>query len=117
VVVVIVVGALLAGIGAAFRDLWLVPFLLVVVRPASVVPVLLVMQTSRLQRLLIGWFGIRGVGSIYYLMYAIEQGLDPQLASRMIEITLAVVAASIVVHGLSSTPLMRAYQEGRGMRA
>ena len=27
------------------------------------------------QRLLIGWFGIRGISSIYYLLYAIGQGL------------------------------------------
>ena len=26
------------------------------------------------QKLLIGWFGIRGIGSIYYLLYAIGQG-------------------------------------------
>ena len=114
VVIVIAVGALLGQATTALRDLWLVPFLLVVVRPASVVPVLLFMQSSRLQRLLIGWFGIRGVGSIYYLMYAIDRGLDPQLAGSMIGITLTVVAASIVIHGLSSTPLMRAYEEGGG---
>ena len=33
------------------------------------------LQMPRDQRLLIGWFGIRGIGSIYYLMYAIGQGL------------------------------------------
>ena len=30
---------------------------------------------ARPQRRLIGWFGIRGIGSIYYLMYAIKHGL------------------------------------------
>jgi sodium/hydrogen antiporter len=112
VVIVIAVGALLTEAATALHHLWLVPFLLVVARPVSVAPVLLLMRTSWLQRLLIGWFGIRGVGSIYYLMYAIERGLDPQLARDMIGITLSVVAASIVIHGLSATPLMRAYQEG-----
>ena len=32
------------------------------------------------QRRLMGWFGIRGIGSIYYLMFAINQGLARPLA-------------------------------------
>jgi NhaP-type Na+/H+ or K+/H+ antiporter len=70
---------------------------------------------------LVAWFGIRGVGSIYYLMFAINQGIDAQAAERLIGITLAVVTASIFVHGISVTPLMQAYRRisrrGRRSRA
>ncbi len=56
------------------------------------------------------WFGIRGIGSIYYLMYAITHGLEPALANRLMAITLAVVVASVVFHGVSVTPLMLRYE-------
>jgi NhaP-type Na+/H+ or K+/H+ antiporter len=64
---------------------------------------------SRDQRILISWFGIRGIGSIYYLMYAINHGLPDSLAEEIIALTLTTVAVSIVVHGISVTPLMNLY--------
>jgi len=66
-------------------------------------------SVSRDQRILISWFGIRGVGSIFYLMYAINQGLPAELAEQFIAITLTTVAASVVLHGISVTPLMNLY--------
>jgi NhaP-type Na+/H+ or K+/H+ antiporter len=66
-------------------------------------------SVSRDQRFLISWFGIRGVGSIFYLMYAINHGLAEPLARELIEITLTTVVASILIHGISVTPLMRLY--------
>ena len=71
---------------------------------------------SRSQRWLIGWFGIRGVGSLYYLMYAVNHGLDASLADQLIALTLSVVITSIVVHGVSVTPLMAAYEKALGAR-
>jgi NhaP-type Na+/H+ or K+/H+ antiporter len=55
------------------------------------------------------WFGIRGIGSVYYLMYAINHGLDAGLAEPFIAIALTVAATSIVIHGVSVTPLMQRY--------
>jgi NhaP-type Na+/H+ or K+/H+ antiporter len=43
------------------------------------------------QRWLIAWFGIRGVGSLYYLMFAINHGVTRELADQPIALTLAVV--------------------------
>ena len=67
-------------------------------------------RVSVLQRGLIGWFGIRGIGSIYYLMYAIEHGLPTPIARPLVGLTLTTVAVSIVVHGISVTPLMNLYR-------
>jgi sodium/hydrogen antiporter len=58
---------------------------------------------------LIAWFGIRGIGSLYYLMYAIQQRLATELAEYLASLVLTVVAASIIVHGISATPLMEHY--------
>ena len=55
-----------------------------------------------------GWFGVRGIGSLYYLMYAIQHGLPEPLALELIQMTLIVVTLSILVHGISVKPLMAA---------
>ncbi len=44
-----------------------------------------------------------------YLMSAIVHGLPPALAEQLTALTLRVVATSIVVHGISVTPLMQRY--------
>jgi sodium/hydrogen antiporter len=61
-------------------------------------------------RWLMGWFGIRGVGSLYYLAYALGQGLEGQLAEQISWITYTIIVVSVVVHGISSTPLMNWYE-------
>ncbi|MND50224.1 potassium/proton antiporter [compost metagenome] len=80
------------------------------VRPLSV----LLMPWGRLldmrQRLLVGWFGIRGIGSLYYLFYALNHGLDPSMAALCTDLTLSVVALSILLHGLSTQPMLTLYE-------
>jgi NhaP-type Na+/H+ or K+/H+ antiporter len=46
-----------------------------------------------------------------------NHGLDPALASNLVALTLSVVVASIVVHGISVTPLMQRYERMRGSKA
>ena len=53
---------------------------------------------------------MRGVGSIYYLAYALTHGAAGPSARLLADMTLVVVAASIVVHGVSVTPLMRRFR-------
>jgi sodium/hydrogen antiporter len=62
-------------------------------------------------RWLYGWFGIRGVGSIYYLCYAFGNGLKDQLGEQIAWITYITVAISVVIHGISSTPIMNWYEK------
>lgn len=60
-----------------------------------------------------GWFGVRGIGSIYYLMYAVQHGLPTALAHELIQICLVVVMLSIFVHGTSVKPLMDRFWPAR----
>ncbi len=117
VVVVLVVGAMLAFITITSSAVGFVLLLFVVVRPLSVWLGLLGAPISRDQRLLISWFGIRGISSIYYLMYAINHGLPRPLAEQIIAITLTTVAVSIVFHGISVTPLMNLYARRKARRS
>jgi NhaP-type Na+/H+ or K+/H+ antiporter len=108
-VIVLVVGAMLPYTHVDWPTLGFVLLLFVVLRPLSVWLGLLGVAVSSDQRLLMGWFGIRGIGSIYYLMFALNHGLSGSLADRAITLTLTTVAVSIVVHGVSVTPLMDLY--------
>jgi NhaP-type Na+/H+ or K+/H+ antiporter len=112
VAVVLAIGALLWSVQweHAVAHWWFVPLLLLAIRPLSVAVGLAGTDTTRARRRLIGWFGIRGIGSLYYLMYAINHGLPQALAQQLVALTLAVVVASVVVHGISVTPLMAAYE-------
>jgi sodium/hydrogen antiporter len=83
------------------------------VRPVSVWLGLRGSTASRSQRRLIGWFGIRGIGSLYYLAYALNHGVEGEIAATLVAATLSVVVVSIVVHGISVTPLMKLYEARR----
>ncbi|BAY24829.1 sodium/hydrogen exchanger [Calothrix sp. NIES-2100] len=61
-------------------------------------------------RWLFGWFGIRGVGSLYYLAYAFGNGLKGDAAEQIAWITYTTIVASVIVHGISATPLMSWYE-------
>ncbi|KXB30654.1 sodium:proton antiporter [Dechloromonas denitrificans] len=108
-VIVLVVGAMLPFIRFDWTTVGFLFLLFLVLRPVSVWLGLLGATVSRDQRLLISWFGIRGIGSIYYLMFALHHGLSGPIAEQAISLTLATVAVSIVVHGISVTPLMNLY--------
>jgi NhaP-type Na+/H+ or K+/H+ antiporter len=108
--IVILVGSLLAAVPVPGETHWFAPLLFLVIRPLAVLTGLLGTQTSGVERALIAWFGIRGIGSIYYLMFALQHGLAAEQAVQLTSLTLWVVALSILVHGISVTPLMRRYR-------
>jgi NhaP-type Na+/H+ or K+/H+ antiporter len=115
--VVITIGALLWSVPWAGAAWWFAPLLLLLIRPLAVGFGLLHSPSSSGQRWLIGWFGIRGVGSLFYLSYAINRGLSGELASQLTALTLSAVVASIIVHGISVTPMMAAYERAMKRRS
>jgi NhaP-type Na+/H+ or K+/H+ antiporter len=107
--VVVLLGSMLFLVPAPAAALWFLPVFFFVIRPLSVAVGLVGSGLRRDQRLLIAWFGVRGVGSVFYLMYAINHGLDEGVAATLTSLCLLTVAASIFLHGISVTPLMRIY--------
>lgn len=59
-----------------------------------------------LERGIIATFGIRGLGSVYYLAYGLNHGAFAG-ADRLWSVLSLVVLLSIIVHGITVTPLMR----------
>jgi sodium/hydrogen antiporter len=107
--VVLVAGALLAGIQTAWPGALLAACLFLVIRPSATALTLLRSPLSAPQRAFIAWFGVRGVGSMYYLTFAIAHGVPAPEARLLADMTLIVVASSVVVHGVSVRPLTARY--------
>ncbi|MEN3977134.1 cation:proton antiporter [Emcibacter sp. SYSU 3D8] len=63
------------------------------------------LKQPRKEKMMIAFFGIRGIGSFYYLAYALNHGTfdNAELLWALIGF---VVLMSIVVHGMTVTPLM-----------
>jgi NhaP-type Na+/H+ or K+/H+ antiporter len=61
---------------------------------------------SRLERILTSFFGIRGIGSLYYLAYALNQRHFPG-AEELWALVGLIVVVSIFVHGIAATPALR----------
>ncbi len=111
--VVLIIGALVTQIHLTPALALFVVVVLVVVRKLAVTAVLIGNTLGRSQQRLLGWFGVRGVGSLYYLSYALERSLPDSLSSLLTDATLATVAASVLVHGVTATPLMERYEAAR----
>jgi NhaP-type Na+/H+ or K+/H+ antiporter len=57
------------------------------------------------ERAVISFFGIRGIGSVFYVAYALDEADFPQ--ARQIWAVLAfTMLLSITVHGILATPIM-----------
>lgn len=117
VAIVLIVGAMLPFISIASGSVWFLAVLFLLIRPLSVWVGLRGNAIDQDQWILMSWFGIRGIGSIYYLMYSINHGLPPAIAHEITSLTITTVAVSIVLHGISVTPLMSLYAKRKARRS
>jgi NhaP-type Na+/H+ or K+/H+ antiporter len=99
----------IGGLAHAGVTGWLlVPVLLVVIRPLATAVAFVGSQLPAGDRAFIGWFGVRGIGSLYYVAVALGLGILSAGEARTLFWTVAAcVVASIVVHGVTATPLAR----------
>ena len=110
VALVLCVGAMVTQVSWPDHGAVFLAALLLVIRPLAVYLGLLGVGLSGVQLAFMSWFGVRGVGSLYYLSYALVFGVFGGEARLLADLTLIVITASIVLHGVSVTPLMRLYQ-------
>jgi sodium/hydrogen antiporter len=63
---------------------------------------------ARNERLFLAWFGVRGIGSLYYVAFAVSIGtLGSQNDVEVVWTAIACVLCSIVVHGITASPVGR----------
>jgi NhaP-type Na+/H+ or K+/H+ antiporter len=88
---------------------WLLaPLLLLVIRPAIVVPLADRTLMTAKERLFMGWFGVRGVATLFYSAVVLHEGvLAADEATTLFWTGAVVVMVSIVAHGVTASPLTR----------
>jgi NhaP-type Na+/H+ or K+/H+ antiporter len=114
VAIVLLVGAMISTGYWSVPGLWLAAWLFVVIRPFAVWIGILGTDVSSASRRLMAWFGVRGIGSVYYAVYFAGFELRDAVAESLLSAVFTVVAASVVLHGMSATPLMELYRARRG---
>ena len=115
--VMLIIGSLLSLKAVSFASLGIALTLIFVVRPVAVWLTTAHLSLTRTQRRFAAWFGIRGIGSLYYLTYAISHGAADGHADDLalvVDATLVTIALSVVLHGSSATPFMRFYRRATG---
>lgn len=117
-VIVLLGGALVRGAftGFGWAEVGLVLVFLLVVRPLTGWVALRGGRTGPRERAVVAFFGVRGVGSLFYIAYAVQEG-DFADADRLWGIVALVVVGSVLIHGAAATPVMRALDRRRDQRA
>ena len=92
--------------------------ILLIVRPVAGLLALIGAPQPFREKVLMAFLGIRGVGSIYYVAYGINHGQFGD-SERLWAITGFIILASIIIHGVTSTPLLKrlALWRARGEKA
>jgi NhaP-type Na+/H+ or K+/H+ antiporter len=108
--VMLIVGSLLGTSMLGWVTVGTGLVLLFVARPIAVGLTTRHLPWTRLQRLLAAWFGVRGVGSLYYLAYAVSHGALTVDTMVVADAVLVTIALSVLLHGSSATPVMALYQ-------
>ncbi len=101
-------GALASGLlnDVGWTEIIAAVLILTIVRPITGLISMFGFKASISEKLTIAFFGIRGVGSFYYLAYGLNHGEFAE-TEQLWTILSLVVVLSIVIHGLSVTPVMR----------
>jgi NhaP-type Na+/H+ or K+/H+ antiporter len=108
-------GALVSGLLQPLQtaDIVAAVFILLVIRPASGLVALAGLKASWAEKLTLAVFGIRGVGSFYYLAYGLNH-MPIEDGERLWAIVGLVVLLSVLMHGLTVTPIMRRLDRSQG---
>jgi NhaP-type Na+/H+ or K+/H+ antiporter len=107
IILVLFGGALATGMLTPFRisDVLFALALLLVVRPVTAWISLIGSPHPRISRGLTAFFGMRGISTLYYLLFALNTTAFAD-DDRIVAIVGWTIACSIVIHGISSRPLM-----------
>lgn len=108
---VILLGVLVGTVRLRWEDFLFALALLFLIRPLAVYVGLYGTAALRQQKKVMAWMGIRGIGSLYYLTYSMNHGLDSGMAERLSAIVVAVLVLSLFLHGLTSHSIMSRYRK------
>lgn len=117
-ILILLGGAIARGLlaGTGWREVVVALVFLLVIRPVAGWLSLARGATGPRERVVIAFFGVRGIGSLFYVAYALHAGRFPE-GERIWGLVGLVVAGSILVHGVCATPVMAFLDQRRLDRA
>ena len=77
-----------------------------IIRPLAALLTLAPQKITFREKLAISFFGIRGIGSFYYLSFALTQAIFPK-EELLWSISGFIVLVSVLIHGILAAPVMR----------
>ncbi|BDA83599.1 cation transporter [Aureimonas sp. SA4125] len=109
-------GALVNGLLAPLEwiDVAAALVILLVVRPVAGMVALVGHHAHWREKFLLAFFGIRGVGSVYYLAYGLNHMENVEGGDRLWAFVGLVILLSILMHGMTVTPVMRELDRSNG---
>ncbi|HET8606716.1 MAG TPA: cation:proton antiporter [Gaiellaceae bacterium] len=108
--VILILGSMLAFYGFSEAGAWglgLAAASVFAIRPVTAFLVLARSRLSVRERIWVAWFGVKGVASLNYVAVAVAAHAFGADVPGLVWTVLTAVALSVVVHGVSSTPLTR----------
>ena len=106
---VIILGVLVVAVEMTWSIFAFAVVTFVIVRPISVYLSLVGSSVTLKQKIIISWLGLKGIGSLFYLSYSITHSSNSESLKWIYSVTLVVIALSIVIHGATSSSLMKWY--------
>ncbi len=115
VVLVLFGGALVSGLLAppSPLDVMVAVGIVLVVRPLTGMIGFIGWKRPMREKLILAFFGIRGVGSFYYLAYGLNAA-PFEGGDRLWAIVGLICLMSILLHGITVTPIMRWFDRSQG---
>lgn len=116
-ILVLLGGAIARGLfdGVGWPEIALALIFLLVIRPLTGWLGLLGGKTGPRERTVIAIFGVRGIGTLFYIAYALQEGSFAE-GQQLWAVAGLVVTVSIFLHGISATPVM-AFLDNRRNKA
>ncbi|MBA2404372.1 MAG: sodium:proton antiporter, partial [Bdellovibrionales bacterium] len=108
VVSVVTIGLLIDFHSFKWSYLLFALVLFFVIRPLATMTGMMKSSMTLKHKGLISFFGIRGIGSLYYLYYALNHGLKTDHSIVFIQLTLWTILLSIFCHGIAVKPILKA---------
>jgi len=108
-------GSLAHGLlaGTTWLEIAFAAAVILIVRPLTGWLGLLGFSADRSEKLMLAFFGIRGVGSVYYMAYAVNHLALPG-SDRLWAVVGLVVLFSVILHGFTASTLMRLLDSQQG---
>ena len=101
-------GLLVHGILAALTStmIWISILFVLLIRPLTAILVMLDEKFRFKEKLAIAFFGIRGMGSLFYLSFGLNKGLF-KYEKELWSIVSLIIVISIIIHGFTATTVFQ----------